>query len=301
MRESTSTLARAHGGLEAPGPHQLHRAQAEHRGARVRGERRAALDEQAGTSWRASSIGGGQPGGAGADDQDGGLGCGGAWRDRAAARVRAHEQRLLNSRPAMQTPRHGVAARLRHAEAELRRRRRGAGGGRGAAGVVVAGPAGVGKTRLAPRPRSSPSAGCAVAWVRRHALGGVDPARRVRAAAAGRSRPAGGRGAAGPRAPRAGRARRRAPARAVRRRRPAARRRVGGARAPARGRGRGVRRRDRAPRRAGAGCAAGAVEGRAVRAARAGRARARARSSALLDAGARRPGRRRAASTRCGS
>ena len=65
--------ARTHVGLEPPRPHELHRAQAEDGGARVRGELGPALDEEAGDVMPGQLDGGGEAGWAGPDHQDGGL------------------------------------------------------------------------------------------------------------------------------------------------------------------------------------------------------------------------------------
>ena len=286
--------ALAHGVLQPPAAHQLHRAQAEHGGARVRGQDAAALDEQARDVVARELDRGGEAGRAGAGDQDGGRR---AWRAivRRAAGARAHEQRLLNRRAVRSDSAHAVAAR--RARSRARVRRRGAGGrlGRRRRGRPAR-PASA-RRGSPPRPRRARARGRAVEWVR--ATRSARPrsrSARSRRCCRRRALPEGVELLARARDALAA-ARGRAPAGAVRRRRAAARRRLGRARPPARGRRRGVRARHRAARRAGAGRAARAVEGRAVRRCSSCGALARDEVEALLAAGARRPGRRRAASS----
>ena len=223
-------------------------------------------------SWRASSTAAARPAGPAPTMRTGSLGVVGMARS-SGARVRAHEQRLLNRR---HTPRMRVAARRARSRAPRsspRRWRRAAGG------VVVAGP---GRRRQDAAARAS---GRAAREARAHggvgagdAFGGVDPARRVRAAAAGGELPEGVELLAHARAALAARAAGRrlvlcvddgqllddASAALVHQLVAA---------------GEAFVARDRAVGRAGAGRAARAVEGRAVRAARAGRAGARRRST----------------------
>ena len=166
-------------------------------------------------------------------------------------------------------------------------------------GVVIAGPAGVGKTRLTAEAAELAAAqGCAVEWVRASRSARTIPLGAFAACCPG---PAGAprAGAAGERSPGAGRARGRPPARPVRGRRAAPRRRVGGARASARGRRRGlrvvsVRRDEPVP---DALRASGRTICAAPRARRGCRA-ARSRPSSTPRSAARSTG---AASTRCGS
>ena len=281
-REVDVGAALAHGVLQPPAAHQLHRAEAEHGGARVRGQDAAALDQQRRDVVARELDRGREAGRAGAGDQDGGL----HGRHRGRAARAAHEQSLLNRRAVDQTPRHAVAAR--RARSRARVRRRGAGGrlGRRRRGDRP------GRRRQDPaRRRGRGARGRRGGVGARDAFRGVAPARRVRPAAA-RDGAARRRRAARARPRGAGRARGRAPAGPVRRRRAAARRRVGRARPSARGRGRGVRARHRAGGRAGAGRRARVVEGRAVRAARARPAGARRRRGAARRR-PRRPGRRR--------
>ena len=65
--------ARAHGVLQPPAAHQLHRAQAEDGRPRVRGQDAAALDEQRGDAVARELDRGREPGRPGAGDQDGDL------------------------------------------------------------------------------------------------------------------------------------------------------------------------------------------------------------------------------------
>src|SRR5687767_2408615 len=107
-----------------------------------------------------------------------------------------------------------------------------------AGGVVIAGLAGVGKTRLAAAAAELAAAeGCAVEWVRASGSARSIPlgAFATLLPATDRRLPEGAELLAA-RASGAGRARRRPPARPMRRRRASARRRIGGARPSARGR-----------------------------------------------------------------
>ena len=193
--------ARADPGLEPPRPHELHRAQAERGGARVRGEQRPALDEQAGNVVSRQLDRGRQPGRAGADHQHGNVverhgvdGAGGdAW---------PHEQSLLKSDAGGSDCQHAVAvhgargrapARRRSARGWFDERRRDRGPRRRRQDAAR------GRSR-----RARSRAGLCGRLGAGVALGALDPLGSVRGAAAGHGpRPAGGRGAAGPGASRA--------------------------------------------------------------------------------------------------